>query len=86
MTKFSEKLTSEEKRDPLTIESKFKEACSETKGKVLMIPVLYFVFPVMSKYEEVTYCPASCITTDENRNTTALMKAVDQYRISLDYG
>jgi len=33
MTKFSEKLTSEEKTDPVAIESKFREACSVTKGK-----------------------------------------------------
>lgn len=33
LTKLSEKLTSDERKDPKTIESKFKEACSEAKGK-----------------------------------------------------
>lgn len=33
LTKFSESLTSDEKRDPKTIESKFRDACSEAKGE-----------------------------------------------------
>lgn len=33
MTKFSEQLTSDEKRDTQAIERKFKETCAEAKGK-----------------------------------------------------